>query len=182
MNLPNKITVFRVCMIPLFLIIYLMAPFGMQISGWMALVVFIIASFSDFVDGKIARERNMVTNFGKLMDPLADKLLVAAAMIAMAQRQLIPSWVAVIIISRELFITGFRQLVLEQDAGRVVAASFWAKIKTVMQMAMVCLLLMAEVASVHMGIMGQFLVYATVLVTVLSAVEYLYKNKVKWDF
>jgi len=141
-----------------------------------------VASVSDYADGKIARSRNMITNFGKLMDPLADKLLVTAAMIAMVERQIMPSWAVVIIVSREFFITGFRLLVLERDADRVISASFLAKIKTFMQMAMVGLLLIPEAVSKHMGVIGMVAIYATVLVTVLSAVEYVLKNKIEWDF
>ncbi|MDR1664626.1 MAG: CDP-diacylglycerol--glycerol-3-phosphate 3-phosphatidyltransferase [Clostridiales bacterium] len=175
MNLPNRITLFRVFMIPVFLIFYLSDPLYESYGKLIALIIFIIASASDALDGHIARKYNLVTNFGKLMDPLADKLLVAAALVALTSRGVLPAWVTVLIISREFVITGLRQLALEQNI--VIAASFWAKLKTVSQMIMIVYLLAAFPESQITVIIKWLLIIITAALTVLSAVEYTVKNK-----
>ena len=121
MNLPNKLTIFRVILIIPFVIIMLSDFLG-DASKWVALAIFIIASLTDLLDGKIARKYNLITNFGKFMDPLADKLLVSAAMICLVEMGKIPSWIVIVIISREFIISGFR--LVASDGGIVIAASY----------------------------------------------------------
>ena len=139
MNLPNKLTVLRVIMIPFFVVFMLMDITGAA-DKWIALAIFIVASLTDLLDGKIARKYNLVTNFGKFMDPLADKLLVSAAMICMIEKGMLASWIVIIIISREFIISGFR--LVASDGGIVIAASYWGKFKTVFQMMMIIVLIM----------------------------------------
>ena len=178
MNLPNKITLFRVILIPFF-IVALMVP---QIPGnkWIALVIFIVASLSDMADGKIARKYNLVTDFGKFMDPLADKLLVCSAMIALISLGKIMAWVVIIIIAREFTISGFR--LVAADNGKVIAASMWGKVKTTVQMIMV-IFLIADLGNEFVGAAGAIhviemvLIYAAMLLTVISLVDYILKNK-----
>ena len=136
MNLPNKITVTRIFLVPFFMIV-LFLP--LEYANLIALAVFIIAASTDCLDGHIARSRNLVTNFGKFLDPLADKLLVTAALVALVGQNKIPSWIATIIIAREFIVTGIRLLAVGE--GRVIAASIWGKIKTVTQIIAICLLL-----------------------------------------
>ncbi|MDR1914727.1 MAG: CDP-diacylglycerol--glycerol-3-phosphate 3-phosphatidyltransferase [Clostridiales bacterium] len=170
MNLPNKLTLLRVCLIPVFLILYPYAVLGEPLSRYSALVVFVIASLTDALDGHIARSRGLVTNFGKLMDPLADKLLVAAAMIAMVQTAELPAWVAILIISREFLITGFRMIALEKNM--VIAASKWGKLKTISQIIMIVIILLNILPyQIEYGI----ILIATAL-TVISAADYVMKN------
>ncbi|MDE6714656.1 MAG: CDP-diacylglycerol--glycerol-3-phosphate 3-phosphatidyltransferase, partial [Lachnospiraceae bacterium] len=138
MNLPNKLTLFRVILIPFFLF-FLLSGYGGAYSRWIALGIFVVASLTDLLDGKIARKYHLVTNFGKFMDPLADKLLVCSAMIAFIELGQMPSWVVIIIISREFAISGFRLVAADNDV--VIAASWWGKIKTVLQMVMVILMI-----------------------------------------
>ena len=136
MNLPNKLTLFRVILIPFFLV-FLMSDFWGMIGNWIALGIFVVASLTDFLDGKIARKYNLVTNFGKFMDPLADKLLVCSALIGFIELGVLPSWFVIVIISREFIISGFR--LIASDNGVVIAASWWGKFKTTFQMAMIIL-------------------------------------------
>jgi CDP-diacylglycerol--glycerol-3-phosphate 3-phosphatidyltransferase len=171
MNLPNKLTVLRVCLIPLFLILYPYAPLGDPLSRYLALAVFVIAAVTDALDGYIARSRNLVTNFGKLMDPLADKLLVTAALVAMVQGAELPAWVVAIIISREFLITGFRMLALEKNI--VIAASAWGKAKTISQMLMIIFVLL----NVLPELAETMLAAVATLLTLISAVDYVLKNK-----
>ena len=138
MNLPNKITISRIILVPIFVIIlFLPIP---KYSNLIALIIFIIAASTDGIDGHIARSQNLVTNFGKFLDPLADKLLVTAALVALVGQDKIPSWVAMIIIAREFIVTGIRLLAVGE--GRVIAASMWGKVKTVTQIIAICLLLL----------------------------------------
>lgn len=178
MNLPNKITIFRVIMIPFFLV-FLMVP-GIPAGRWVALAIFIIASLSDMVDGKIARKYNLVTDFGKFMDPLADKLLVSSAMIALIELDRIAAWIVIVIISREFIISGYR--LIAADNGIVIAAGWWGKIKTAVTMVMLCVLIpnisqdLPKAASgIH--IFEQILIYASLILTVVSLIDYLIKNK-----
>ena len=122
MNLPNKLTTFRVILIPFF-VFFLLAPYFEGYGNYIALVIFIVASLTDFLDGKIARKYNLVTNFGKFMDPLADKLLVCSALICLIALDRIPAWIVIVIISREFIISGFR--LIAADNGVVIAASYW---------------------------------------------------------
>ena len=171
MNLPNKLTVLRVIMIPFF-VVFMLTDIGGSASKWIALVIFIAASMTDWLDGYIARKYNLVTNFGKFMDPLADKLLVCAAMICLVEMGKLPAWIVVIIISREFIISGFR--LVASDNGRVIAASYWGKFKTVFQMIMICLLI-ADIAAIY--IVNQIVMYIALILTVVSLADYLIKNK-----
>ena len=127
MNLPNKLTTFRVILIPFF-VFFMLAPNMTGINHYIAAAIFIVASLTDLLDGKIARKYNLVTNFGKFMDPLADKLLVCSAMICLIQTGQLAAWIVVIIIAREFIISGFR--LIASDNGVVIAASYWGKFKT----------------------------------------------------
>jgi CDP-diacylglycerol--glycerol-3-phosphate 3-phosphatidyltransferase len=144
---------------------------GDPLSRYVALAVFVAASVTDALDGHIARSRNLVTNFGKLMDPLADKLLVTAALVAMVQGSELPAWAAVVIVSREFLITGLRMIALEKNI--VIAASAWGKAKTVSQMIMIILVLL----NVLPDMAEMILVAAAILLTLISAVDYVIKNR-----
>lgn len=170
MNLPNKLTIFRVILIPFF-IIALLVP-GISAGNWIALAIFIVASLTDLLDGKIARKYNLVTNFGKFMDPLADKLLVCSALICLVELSRIPSWMVVIIIAREFTISGFR--LIAADNGVVIAASYWGKFKTTFQMIAVCLM----IANIPvLSLLTTVITWIAVILTVVSLVDYLVKNK-----
>ena len=172
MNLPNKLTILRVIMIPFFLVALLVD--GIPAGKWVALAIFIIASFTDMLDGKIARKYNLITNFGKFMDPLADKLLVSAALIALIPLGKIPAWIVIVIISREFIISGFR--LIASDNGVVIAASYWGKIKTVTQMVMIVLLI-ADFSNSIIDVLETVFIYLALALTVISLVDYLIKNK-----
>lgn len=169
MNLPNKLTMFRVVLIPVFIVVLMSGLIAEPASRYIAVVIFCVASFTDYLDGHIARKYNLVTNFGKFMDPLADKLLVSAAMICMIELGMLPAWVVIIIISREFIITGFRLIAAE--GGLVIAASWWGKIKTVTQMAMIILMLLGV-----NKVIGTILVVLATIFTVVSGVDYIVKN------
>lgn len=173
MNLPNKLTMFRVILIPFF-VFFLLVDIPHVPGNWVALVIFIVASLTDMLDGKIARKYNLITNFGKFMDPLADKLLVCSAMICLVKMNMLFAWVVIIIISREFIISGFR--LIAADNGVVIAASMWGKVKTVFQMAMIILLLL-DLPIPGYGIFTQCVVYAATVLTVVSLIDYLIKNK-----
>ena len=172
MNLPNKLTVFRMIMIVPFVIIMLLGD-GFAGGKWIALALFIIASLTDLLDGHIARKYNLVTNFGKFMDPLADKLLVCAALICLVELARIPSWVVIVIISREFIISGFR--LVASDNGVVIAASYWGKFKTTFQMLMICLMI-ANLGGI-MEVITQVCMWIALLLTLISLIDYLWKNK-----
>jgi len=174
MNLPNKITFLRVLMIPLYLIVYLARPLSETPNMWLALVIFAAASITDAIDGYVARKYKLVTNFGKLMDPLADKLLVSAALIAFTATGALPAWAVVLMISREFYITGLRQLAIEQ--GTVLAASGWGKFKTAMQITLVIYILLPIPFFKFDWIITGLLII-TILASVFSAVDYTVKNK-----
>lgn len=175
MNLPNKLTVVRVLMIPFFVWFMLPSLGGeMAVSKWIALAIFCIASLTDLLDGKIARKYNLVTNFGKFMDPLADKLLVGAAMICLVEMGRLPAWIVIVIISREFIISGFR--LIASDNGIVIAASYWGKFKTVFQMAMIIVLIAAFEGSVF-AVVEQILIWVSLILTIVSLVDYIRKNK-----
>ena len=170
MNLPNKLTMFRVILIPVFVVFLLVdiTPY----DKWIALAIFIIASLTDLLDGKIARKYNLVTNFGKFMDPLADKLLVCSAMICLVELKKIPAWIVIVIIAREFIISGFR--LIASDNGVVIAASYWGKFKTTFQMVMICLMI-ADIAEI--SLLTTIVMWAALVLTVVSLVDYLVKNK-----
>ena len=170
MNLPNKLTMIRVILVPVFIVLLFMGQ-NNPIFKYLALAVFVIASLTDTLDGYIARSRNLVTNFGKFMDPLADKLLVCSALICFIQIGTIPAWVVIIIISREFIISGFR--LIASDKGVVIAASKWGKAKTVSQMITVILLILN--LPVLKTVTDIMIIVMTVL-TGVSLIDYIVKN------
>ena len=173
MNLPNKLTILRTLMIPVFLF-FLLTDCAGDYSKWIAVVVFILASLTDFLDGHIARKYNLVTNFGKFMDPLADKLLVCSAMIALVGMHRLSSIVAIIIIAREFIISGFR--LIAADNGVVIAASYWGKFKTASQMVTVILLVL-NIQNTVFTVLGTVFIYISLVLTVVSLIDYIAKNK-----
>lgn len=170
MNLPNKLTIFRVILIPFF-IVFLLVPIT-PYDKWIALAIFIAASLTDLLDGAIARKYNLVTNFGKFMDPLADKLLVCSALICLIELDRIPSWMVIVIIAREFVISGFR--LVASDNGVVIAASYWGKFKTTFQMTAVCLMI-ANIEAIAW--ITNIVIWIAVILTVVSLIDYLLKNK-----
>ena len=171
MNLPNKLTVLRVIMIPFFVFFLLLENGVNPTWRYLSAAIFIVASFTDLLDGKIARKYNLVTNFGKFMDPLADKLLVCSALICLIQLEQLPAWMVIIIISREFIISGFR--LVASDNGIVIAASYWGKFKTVFQMISVILLILNIPA---LSLITQICVWIALILTVVSLVDYIVKN------
>ena len=173
MNLPNKLTVLRMIMVPFF-VLFMLTDIGGGANKWITLAIFCVASLTDLLDGKIARARNLVTNFGKFMDPLADKLLVSAALICLSPK-MIPAWVVITIISRELFISGFR--ILAADQGIVLAAGWWGKFKTAFSMIMIIVLIVnLPLQNEVLDVIGWVLIWISLALTVISMVEYVYKN------
>jgi CDP-diacylglycerol--glycerol-3-phosphate 3-phosphatidyltransferase/cardiolipin synthase len=185
MNLPNLLTVMRMALVPVFIVFYYLgegADGGFTIA---ALVVFVAAALTDAVDGHIARKYDLGTNFGKLMDPLADKVLTASAFICFVDTGVVPAWVVIVILAREFLITGLRSVAASE--GVVIAAGFSGKLKTVLQMMTIALYLIAEVlgqypilgaidASVMLTVAGGWCL-AALAVTVYSGVEYLWKGR-----
>ena len=169
MNTPNKLTIARVIMIPFF-VAFLMYDIAGSAGKWIALAIFIIASLTDTLDGYLARRDNLVTNFGKFMDPLADKLLVCSALICFTSLGTLPAWITIVIIAREFIISGFR--LIAADNGIVIAASYWGKFKTVSQMIMI----MDIQNTVFQTLITVFIVIAVAL-TVISLIDYILKNK-----
>lgn len=161
---------FRVILIPLF-VVFLLVDIT-PVDKWIALAVFIIASLTDMLDGKIARKYNLVTNFGKFMDPLADKLLVCSALVCLVAVDRIPAWMVIVIIAREFIISGFR--LVASDNGVVIAASYWGKFKTTFQIIMICLMI-ADLAALQL--LTAIVTWVAVILTVVSLVDYLVKNK-----
>lgn len=172
MNLPNKLTVLRIIMVPFF-VFFMLTDVGGAANKWIALLIFCVASLTDLLDGKIARARNLVTNFGKFMDPLADKLLVCSAMICLIPQGKLAAWIVIVIIAREFIISGFR--LVASDNGIVIAASYWGKFKTVAQMAMV-IVLIADLGGAF-DIIGTALIWVSIILTVISLIDYVAKNK-----
>lgn len=172
MNLPNKLTILRVILVPFF-VFFLLTDYLGGASKWVALAVFIIASLTDMLDGKIARKYNMVTNFGKFMDPIADKLLVCSALICLVEMSKLEAWIVIIIIGREFIINGFR--LVASDQGVVIAASYWGKFKTVFQIIMTCLLI-ADFEYMPLVITTEVVKWVALLLTIVSLVDYVCKN------
>ena len=172
MNLPNKLTILRVLIIPFF-VLFALVDLIPGYSKYIAVALFVTASLTDLLDGKIARKYNMVTNFGKFMDPLADKLLVCAALICLVSTDRLPAWIVIVIISREFIISGFR--LVASDNGVVIAASYWGKFKTTFQMLMIIVLLLDFGGA--FDLLGQLLVWISLALTIISLVDYLIKNK-----
>ena len=171
MNLPNKLTILRVIMIPFFVAALLYDGGANQNMRYVAAALFSIASLTDMLHGKIARKYNLVTNFGKFMDPLADKLLVCSALICMIELRELPAWMVIIIISREFIISGFR--LVASDNGVVIAASYWGKFKTTFQMIGVVLLIFNIPA---LSTLTTIIVWIALALTVISLVDYIVKN------
>lgn len=171
MNLPNKLTILRMIMIVPF-VVFMLTPLGGGAGKWIALALFVVASLTDLLDGKIARKYNLVTTFGKFMDPLADKLLVCSAMICLVEMGKIPAWVVIIIISREFIISGFR--LVASDKGVVIAASYWGKFKTTFQMVMIVLMI-ADIAV--LAPLTTIVMWIALILTIVSLADYLIKNK-----
>lgn len=173
MNLPNKLTVLRVVMVPFF-VFFMLVDIIPGFTKWIALALFIIASFTDMFDGKLARKYGLITDFGKFMDPLADKLLVCSALICLVSNGKLPAWMVIIIISREFIISGFR--LIASDNGVVIAASKWGKFKTVFQMIMIGMLI-GDLPFTWFKVLTTIVVWIALLLTVISLIDYLYKNK-----
>ena len=174
MNLPNRLTVMRVLAVPLFVVLMLIEVNGKACEGWCkwtALAVFIIAAFTDLFDGRIARKYKLVTNFGKFMDPLADKLLVCSALICLVELERIPAWVVIVIIAREFVISGIR--LIAADDGVVISASKWGKVKTVFQMIMVGFMI-GNLPIFNLVTLA--LMWIALALTIISMVDYIVKN------
>ncbi|WP_027634237.1 CDP-diacylglycerol--glycerol-3-phosphate 3-phosphatidyltransferase [Clostridium hydrogeniformans] len=189
MNLANKLTLLRIFLVPIFLVFIAVRyiPYG----TFIATAIFILASLTDKLDGYIARSRNQITRFGKIMDPLADKLLVTAALISLVEFQIIPSWAAVIIIAREFAVSGLRTVAASE--GIVIAASYWGKLKTVIQIGAIILLLLkfniteteswgryvasSDLLSKFFDIVPEISLYVAVIITLISGIDYFIKNK-----
>ncbi|QAT61667.1 CDP-diacylglycerol--glycerol-3-phosphate 3-phosphatidyltransferase [Acidilutibacter cellobiosedens] len=173
MNLPNKLTIFRICLVPFF-VFFLFS--NLKYGQYIAVSIFILASLTDTLDGHIARSRNLITTFGKFMDPLADKILVSAAFISLVELGKVPSWIVIIIISRELAITGFRTVAVSE--GVTIAADKWGKMKTVTQLiAVIALLLNNYPFSLINFPFDKIMLYISVVFTIISGVNYIYVNR-----
>ena len=171
MNLPNKLTLLRVVLIPVFVVLLLLEGGQNDTLRIAALIVFCFASFTDFLDGQIARRNNLVTNFGKFMDPLADKLLVCSALICMIELGQLPSWYVITVIAREFIISGFR--LVAADNGIVIAASWWGKFKTTFQMLTVILLIL-NIPALHTVTL--IIAGVAFVLTLVSLLDYIAKN------
>ena len=172
MNTPNKLTLLRFILVFPFVILML-GGYGGAAGKWICLAIFCIASATDALDGYIARKYDLVTNFGKFMDPLADKLLVCSAMICLMAQGRLPAWVVLVIIGREFIISGFR--LVASDNGIVIVDSYWGQIKTICQMMMIILLL-ADLGG-GIAVVEESLIILSVVLTVISLADYLWKNK-----
>ncbi|MBQ7296496.1 MAG: CDP-diacylglycerol--glycerol-3-phosphate 3-phosphatidyltransferase [Clostridia bacterium] len=170
MNLANKLTVFRLVLVPFYLV-FMLFDFTAY-NRYIALGIFIIATITDKLDGSIARKYNMITSFGKFMDPIADKLLVCSALVCLTSLDEIPAWVVITIIAREFLISGIR--IIAAEGGVAIAASWWGKTKTIAQMVMT-IVIIADIDALF--IVEQILIYLSLLLTVISAADYLIKNK-----
>ena len=173
MNTPNKLTVARMILVP-FLVVFLLTGWGGEANRWICLAIFVAASVTDWFDGHLARKYNLITNFGKFMDPLADKLLVCSAMICLIEKGQLAAWIVIIIIAREFIISGFR--LVAADNGIVIAASYWGKFKTVFQMLMVIVLIL-DIPNPFFAVLGTVLTYIALALTVVSLIDYIAKNK-----
>ncbi len=170
MNLPNQLTLLRIIAIPVFIVVLMMG------HGYIATIIFIAAAITDMLDGHIARKYNLVTNFGKLMDPLADKLLVMSALVCLVQLGHVPGWMAIVILAREFAVTGLRQVAASE--GIVIAAGTTGKIKTITQMIAIPLLLLDNWPCRYIGVpLDQIFLWISVVMTIVSGVEYIVKNR-----
>lgn len=170
MNLPNKLTVARFIAVPIFIVVFMLG------YHYISAIIFIVASFTDYLDGKIARKYNLVTNFGKIMDPLADKILVISALVCLVDLGQVAAWMLIVILAREFTVTGLRTVAAAQ--GIVIAAGMTGKIKTVLQMIAVPLLIIQNWPFSLVGIpMADIMLWASVIMTIVSGVEYVFKNR-----
>ena len=165
MNTPNKLTVARMIMVP-FLVVFLLTGWGGEANRYIALVIFAAASITDWFDGYLARKNNLVTNFGKFMDPLADKLLVCSAMICMIELGRLPAWFVIIIIGREF-----------AENGIVIAANYWGKFKTASQMVMIILLILHFDNIAAFVILEQIFIWISLALTIISLITYIWQNR-----
>ena len=172
MNTPNKLTVGRMIMVP-FLVLFLLTGWGGEANRYISVAIFVIASITDWFDGYLARKNHLVTNFGKFMDPLADKLLVCSAMICLIELDRLPAWIVIVIIAREFIISGFRLIAAEN--GIVIAANYWGKFKTVSQMIMIILLLLDLGGA--FDILGEIFIWLSLILTVISLITYIWQNR-----
>ena len=172
MNTPNKLTIARMILVP-FLVLFMLTGWGGEYNSYISLAKFAGASITDWFDGKIARKYNLVTNFGKFMDPLADKLLVCSALICLVEMDRLDAWIVIIIIAREFIISGFRLIAAEN--GVVIAANYWGKFKTVSQMIMIILLIL-DLGGMF-DILEQIFVWVSVALTIISLLTYIMQNK-----
>ena len=170
MNLPNKLTVLRVILVPFFVVFLLLSKTSESLK-WIALILFIAASLTDLLDGKIARKYNLVTTFGKFMDPLADKVLTISGMICLIELGRIPSWIVVIIVAREFIISGFRLIATEH--GIVIAANYWGKFKTTFQMIMIILMIVNLPA---LSMVTNIVMWIALALTIISLITYIQQN------
>lgn len=170
MNIANKITLVRIFLVPVF-VLFMLTDFT-EYNGIIAFIVFVIATITDKIDGTIARKYNLVTDFGKFLDPIADKLLVCSALICLTADGTIPAWITIVIIGREFIISAFRLVCA--DTGKTVAASWWGKSKTIAQMVTIIVLLL-NIA--QLKILEDILIYVSLVLTVVSLVDYFVKNK-----
>ena len=188
MNIANKLTIFRIILVPVFIVCFL---FDFPLHGFLALVIFAVASITDMIDGKLARKYNLITEFGKRMDPLADKILVIAALIMFIEKDLIFGWIVLILITREILVISVRLVAV--NSGKVIAASIWGKMKTVTQLIGIVVVLLEfslmelnikelsfinNMYAMNIGI-GQIILYIATLLTVFSGYEYVKEN---WEF
>lgn len=173
MNLPNKLTLFRIILIPFF-VFFLFTECVGEVGKYIALGIFAVASLTDLLDGKIARKYNLVTNFGKFMDPIADKLLVSSALISFVGLNRLKAWIVIILIAREFIISGFR--LVASDSGIVLAASWWGKFKTAFQMIM-CILLIINIQNNVFTVINNVFIYISLALSVISLADYLIKNR-----
>lgn len=171
-NLSNKLTMVRIALVPVFVLVLLLVP--APLGNYIALFVFAAASFTDYLDGHLARKHGWVTNFGKFIDPLADKLLVTTALILLCERGNLAGWIVVILIARDFVISGFR--LLASDQGVVIAAHFWGKAKTVCQMIMIMLMIL-NIDALWYQILTQIFVAASLVTAIISLADYFLTNK-----
>lgn len=176
-NLPNKLTILRVLLVPIFILVLLLSnKSSIGFFRILPLIIFVGAAITDALDGKIARNQNLITDFGKFMDPLADKLLVCSALICFIEIRYISSWIVILIISREFIISGFRMLAASK--GITIAANIWGKLKTVIQMALVIVIL-CDFANIFnfLSALINPLIVLTIILTIVSAITYILDNK-----
>ena len=192
MNLPNKLTIFRIILVPIMVIIPFLGIqgeiFSIPISNIIIIAIFALASYTDHLDGKIARKQNLVTNFGKFADPLADKILVLSAMLMLVEMQKLPAWIPIIVLAREFMVSGYRLIAVEQG-GKVIAASIWGKIKTATQMISIILAFIDVNSfgafifnkltgySLIINILSTMLMVISTIAAIFSGIDYLKNGK-----